>query len=294
MAEETGRPTFDISSFFAFAFPWVEQPQLPPGQPPEASTNETGGFEEDHELRSPEVEHPAADDDNNDERVDLTRYGAPDVLTRIWPIWSSQDAAQVVVDIVQTSVNNVRTQVAAEAELCRRQVEGESLKTIEKGKGVDLSPSEPDAVSHGGDNDSFHTTSEGRITPESVHHKAVCYEQATAENNDVDLASARRPQLGSKAISASTLYPRRRDLLKTFFRTISDTDTRPVHRLRHINQTDTRHCVVRRSSSITHGMDLKQKLRHAKERLHHTETIQTACVHLCLDSVPLIYSQPLR
>lgn len=281
MVETSGHRAFDISALLTFAFAQSERPQLLPDQPSEASTTASAGPNEEQEQPKQEVEHPAAEDFDHDERVDLTRYGPPDVLTRLCPTWGSQDVGLLVVEVVQASVSNVRAQLDPEAELRRRLVEGGSSEHVNKGKGAALSPSEPDAVSEGGDDESSRASSDEHLTPRSAQLEAgFGSEKIVVENRDVILASTSRPQLGPKSMSTPTLYPRRRELLKNLFQKTNEHDIRPPLLSRKTIVADTRERLVRRSSSMITRMDLKEKLRHAKERLHHKRAIHTACVFL--------------
>lgn len=266
MDEEAGRPTFDISSFLAFAFQTADppQPRSSIDEPAEEPKNESAASRGEQDAAGPPEGKTAAGDD---ESVDLAKYGPPDALTRLNHI-----VPQTVMSVVEDSVEHVRSQVAAETELHRQReegkrahVEGESPMAVDKGKGVEGAPAAPvatqvsSAASDRTDTESFYTPSEGHSTPGDADARSEAEpEEVVVLDNAVEVISIPRP----KAVSTSAISPRRRDLLKAVLRKISDADSR-----RHM---------VRRSTGALRHSEVRAKLKHAKHVLQHADVTETA------------------
>lgn len=280
MDEEAGRPTFDLSSFLTFAFPAAEQDQPSLQARTEIITLGSGDPEEQQDLSS---RHSDLTDGEDDGVEDLAKYGPPDALMRV-----SQAVPPTVMEVIKDSIGSVQAQVTAETDLRCRQKEEEKLRAEEerrqvdvnlksigtgKGKAVEGAQSLESAIaqissaaSDRTDYESFYTPSEGQ-TPTGDTNSEVATEEATEEDTDVDATSTPRP----KVISASAIYPRRRDLLKAVLRKISDTDTRRR--------------IVRRSTGGLRHPELRAKFKLAKQLLQHTDPTETAYVLPATSSV---------
>lgn len=251
MAEEEGRPPFDLSSFSNYSFPPVDQD----GPPPEVARGSRPSS-----IREDDVE------------VDLVKYGPPGALGALMP------ALPLMVRVViHESLENVRARVAAETKLLQRQQEeerrqndGQSSNPTGKGKGVEGDPAVPDntqASSAASDHtdESFHTPSEGRTTAsDALSDSGTEMASLSAVTKQVAEETTADPK--PRASSTSALGPRRRDLLKAVLRKVSDTATR--RRL------------LRRSTGALRlpEVQLRAKVRNAKQLLHHHDKIKTGSV----------------
>lgn len=271
MAQDLGRPMFDVTSLLNFDFlndgrddnktPQQSIDTLTPQSPLLAEAG-------DHTEKAPNHDLEVT---VTDQLPELIKYGPPDALTKV-----THTISPVVMTIIMDSIDHIQAQIAAEEDIRQLKVIEEQVSALEhklaspldKGKGKNLAvesgpatiamPSS--AVSDRTDSDTFYTPSEGN-TPNIRSPSDAGSEIATGEESldivvEVDTA---RP----KAVSTGELLPRRRDLLKAVLRKIGDTDTR--RRL------------FRRSTEALHHAELKAKFKQAKLRLQHAEA-ETAFV----------------
>ncbi|KAF3762556.1 hypothetical protein M406DRAFT_82840, partial [Cryphonectria parasitica EP155] len=281
MAETKGRPNYDLSSFLTFTLPKVEQDAnsaelsaVPPkGEPIQDSDKQ-------QESQSPDSVPPA--NVESEDLIDLAKYGPPDALVRLNQVVPSQVKA-----VIDSSIDNIRAQVAAETELHRQQKEQEERRKIEEKASQSVDESKisetnqvgPDdtpvsnATSIHSDSESFCTASEGRTmsldSTSEAETEAVSLGAAT-EQTGLGAGSMGRP----KSSSTLGLPPRRRDLLKAVLQKIGDTDTR--RRVLHRSTG-----ALRQSEA-----QLRAKFRHARETLQRQGVESSECISCFDDFAP--------
>lgn len=257
MVEEDGRPISDLSLISTFTFSATEQAHtLPDGTSGVVRDDIQKDQAQQQELSIPETKPQRA---SHEGIVDLTRYGPPDALARL-----NQPVPTTVIAMIEDSIETVRAQVDTEAEMRRRQeqtrgkdpqdeqqprVKDRTIQSIDKGKGIETPHTTPISgpasiiASDQTDTASFYTPSEGGQSPSADAKCETGMDVPTGKDN----APYFRPMPRPKASSTSSI-PRRRDLIKSMFRGISDTDAR--------------HHVLRRS---TGALQFKAKFKHAKQ-----------------------------
>lgn len=257
MAEDEGRPTFDLSSFSTFTFPAVEKSEALP----EESSGIAESYHKKFHVQQEDFSRPKTEPlmlSEDEVLIDLTRYGPPDALAKL-----NQNAPMTVIAVIEHSIDNIRTQAGAEIELrhredqIRRQPADERdqllsvdqiLEIPDKGKevpwslAVQVSTPTPSIASDNTDTASFYTPPEGQSSSANVRSRTEA---------DVPTAEDRGPYFtrSPRSEAATNLgIPRRRDVIKAMFRKMSDIDTRRR--------------VLHRS---TGPLPFKEKLRHAKQ-----------------------------
>lgn len=248
MAEEAGRLAFDFS-FLAVAITTADQPPPLPNtaEPAEVPETVSAAVDNEKDASSLRAENGAVGDN---ESIDLAKYGSPDALLRL-----NQIVLPTVMAVVKDSVEHVRSQVAAEIELNRRRGEGKrahaesgSSVAVGKGKRVATAPAieqVASAASDRNDTEFFYAPTESHTTPgradtrcEVKPGKVIVQDNATED--------------------ILNTMPKRRDLLKTVLRKISDTGSRRR--------------MIRRSTRALRHHRLGEKLKHAKQVLQHVKT----------------------
>lgn len=257
MAEGEGRPNFDLSSFSTFTFPVIGQAAALPDETThvaEASCKVSQAQEEI--VSAPRTQPPTVSQD--EQLIDLVKYGPPGALAKL-----NQTVPATVMAVLESSIDNVRSQVDTELQIRNRQdsairqssqdmqqqpAKNETPESIDKGEAIatahfvpTLGPASsvaPDQT----DTASFYTPSEGIQIPSADAQSETGMDAPAAEDSAPDLT----PMPRLKASSISTI-PRRRDLIKAMLQGMSDNDAR-----QH---------VLRRSKG---AFQFKAKLRHAK------------------------------
>lgn len=276
MADQ-GRPTFDLSSLLAFAFPSAKSEPLA-----KVSGNDCASLHARESVLIPEV--PSARTSDDEDMVDLAKYGPPDALTKL-----NQTVPATIITIIEDSIIAARAQIEGEQELrdrcseqeeynrvrdeAERDVEGrraEDCSCLHEGKGKQMEAlrhirRSPASTSRTASDQTgsrlFYTPSDG-LTPSAgtdTESEAET-ETLTAVPTMMDNGPGTIPAPGPRSTSTSAT-PRRRDLIKSMFRKTSDSDAR-----RH---------ALRRS---TGALQLKAKLKHAKQMLQ--KTVKNRCVCL--------------
>lgn len=258
MAEEEGRPDFDLSSFSTFTLSGSGHADALPDETSEIVEDGSGELQmQQQDFLSPKAEPRMASQDGK--LADLKKYGPPAALAKL-----NKTVPVTVLAVIENSIDNVRAQVDTETELRHRQeqmrrqntqaelshqVRKESLGSTGKGKRLETpqikSVSDPasSAASEQTETASFYTPSEGCQSPSADAQSEIGTDVPIAGDNVPHFT----PMPRLKASSTSAI-PRRRDLIKAMFRGMSDIDAR-----RH---------VLRRS---TVALQFKAKLKHAKQ-----------------------------
>lgn len=236
MAEQEGRPTFDLSAFSSFTSPAAGQADPMSCEMTETVENDSKKFRvQKGDLSNPKTELLMTRQDGG-ELVDLTRYGPPVALAKL-----NQTAPLTVIAVVENSIDNIRAQVDTETQMQRRQeqtkrqyvqekqkhrAKDKTLEVIDKGKGVEgvqIGPASSSISSIASDQTetaSFYTPSEGRSPSVDAQSEAGTNGPTTEDQIPF---FAPMPRLKASSTSA---IPRRRDLVKAMFRRMSDIDAR--------------------------------------------------------------------
>lgn len=258
MAEEAGRPTFDLSSFSTFTFSATGQASALPNETSVvAARHHNVSQAQDKMLSTRRTELPRASQD--EQYIDLAKYGPPEALAKL-----NQTVPVTVLAVIENSIVNVRGQVDTETQMRHHQdstmgqisqdlqqylASDKSPESIDKETTVDAAQSVPNlgspsiVASDQINAASFYTPTEGGQSHLADAQSETGMDALTAE----DTAPQSTPNPRIKASSTSAI-PRRRDLIKALLRGSSKNDAR-----RH---------VFRQS---TGPLQFKAKLKHAKQ-----------------------------
>lgn len=277
MAQEPDYPTFSLCSSDRSACLLTG----PKGQPKGFSTVSTAGFR-DSEDRQSSNKGNGSSLPEEDQRVDLNKYGLPEAVTKL-----NQVLPGTLENVINSSVENIISQVTAESELHWRLRAEERWKSgdggerakeadrgVDKGKGVNrmitgsttaegsntssepfdsrLFPTPPPSE------EAFSLPSTEKASPATGSELELASDTAAATEMDLTAANFGPRKNRSHTVNTSPFSPsnpRKWQLLRTVFRRLSDMDPY-LGLLRH------------HSTGDLHHSDLRLKLKKTKGALH--------------------------
>lgn len=276
MAQERDYPTFSLCSADRSACLLTG----PNGQSRGVSAVSAAGFR-DSEDRHSSNKGNGSSLPEEDQRVDLSKYGLPEALTKL-----NQVLPGTLENVIKSSVESILSQVTAESEInWRLQQErwkshdsgeraNEADRGVDKGKGVNrMITRSTTAEGSNSSSEPFHArlvptpppseeaislpTTE-KASPATGSELELVSDTAAATEMDLTTANSGPRKNRSHTVNtspSSTSNPRKWQLLRTVFRRLSDTDPY-LGLLRH------------HSTGDLHHSDLRSKLKKTKGVLH--------------------------